>query len=146
MHDGSCNFSFSGLKTAVLTHLRKHPDARSEGELLHLCASFQEAVCEVLVYKTAAAVTATGIGRVVVAGGVACNTGLRREMERFARDRGIELFIPSPLLCSDNAAMNAVAGDFYLRNRIDSGFDFDALPAWPLDALAERLGSVNGEW
>ncbi len=146
IHDGSCNFSFSGLKTAVMTHLRKHPDAGGEGELQHLCASFQEAVCDVLVHKTAAAVTATGIGRVVVAGGVACNSGLRREMEQFARERGVELFIPSPVFCSDNAAMNAVAGNYYLHNRIVSGFDFDALPAWPLDALAERLGSAKCEW
>jgi N6-L-threonylcarbamoyladenine synthase len=143
LHDNSFNFSFSGLKTAVLTHLRKNPDAGSEGELLHLCASFQEAVCDVLVKKTAAAVEATGIGRVVVAGGVACNTGLRREMEQFARERGVELSIPAPLFCSDNAAMNAVAGDYYLHNGIVSGIDFDALPAWPLDALAARLGSAN---
>ncbi len=75
----------------------------------------------------------------MVAGGVACNSGLRREMGRLARERGLDLFIPSPLLCSDNAAMNAVPGDYYLQNGIASGLDFDALPVWPLDALAERL-------
>ena len=139
MHDGTCNFSFSGLKTAVLTYLRKHPAAGCGDELKHLCASFQEAVCDVLVHKTEAAVVGTGIKRVVVAGGVACNSGLRREMARLARDRGLELSIPGPLLCSDNAAMNAVPGDFYLTNRITSGFDFDALPAWPLDVMVERL-------
>ncbi|HEY6874271.1 MAG TPA: tRNA (adenosine(37)-N6)-threonylcarbamoyltransferase complex transferase subunit TsaD [Geobacteraceae bacterium] len=139
LRDGTFNFSFSGLKTAVLTHLRKHPEVM-EGQPLHdLCASFQAAVCDVLVRKTAAAVDATGLGRVVVAGGVACNSGLRREMERFARERGLELHIPSPALCSDNAAMNGVPGDFYLENGITSGFAFDALPVWPLDALAERL-------
>ena len=139
LHDGTCNFSFSGLKTAVLTHLRKHPASGSDEELKDLCASFQEAVCDVLVHKTAAAVAATGISRVVVAGGVACNSGLRRGMERLARKQGIELFIPSSLLCSDNAAMNAVPGDYYLENRITSGFDFDALPTWPLDGMAARL-------
>lgn len=138
LHDGSCNFSFSGLKTAVLTHLRKHP-AAGEDDLKHLCASFQEAVCDVLVQKTAAAVAAAGIGRVVVAGGVACNSGLRREMERLARDRGLELSIPSPVLCSDNAAMNAVPADYYLQHRITSRYDFDALPVWPLDVLADRV-------
>jgi N6-L-threonylcarbamoyladenine synthase len=139
MHDGSCNFSFSGLKTAVLTHLRKYPGSGCEDEIRHLCASFQEAVCDVLVQKTMAAVAAAGINRVVMAGGVACNSGLRREMGRAAQERGVELFIPAPLLCSDNAAMNGVPGDYYLMNRITSGFAFDALPAWPLDILAERL-------
>ena len=139
IHDGTCNFSFSGLKTAVLTHLRKHPEAGCGEELKHLCASFQEAVCDVLVQKTAAAVAATGISRMVVAGGVACNSGLRGEMERLALERGLSLSIPPPLLCSDNAAMNAVPGDFYLENRITSGFDFDALPAWSLDVMMERV-------
>jgi tRNA N6-adenosine threonylcarbamoyltransferase len=145
IHDGSCNFSFSGLKTAVLTHLRKFP-TDGEGEALNdLCASFQEAVCDVLVQKAAAAVATTGIDRLVVAGGVACNSGLRREMGRLARERGLQLSIPSPLLCSDNAAMNAVPGDYYLASGIVSGLHFDALPNWPLDALAERLRNVGEE-
>jgi N6-L-threonylcarbamoyladenine synthase len=55
----------------------------------------------------------------------------------------VELCIPSPLLCSDNAAMNGVAGDYYLQNGIVSRFDFDALPVWQLDSLAERLDRVR---
>ena len=74
-----------------------------------------------------------------MAGGVACNSGLRREMERLAREQGVELSMPSPMLCSDNAAMIAVPGDFYLEHGITSGFAFDALPVWPLDRLAERV-------
>ncbi len=139
LRDGTFNFSFSGLKTAVLTHLGKHPDAREGQQLKDLCASFQRAVCDVLVQKTAAVIAATGLKRVVVAGGVACNSGLRSGMERMARDLGVELHIPSPLLCSDNAAMIAVPGDFYLENGITSGLAFDALPVWPLDGMAERL-------
>ncbi len=138
-HDGTFNFSFSGLKTAVLTHLRNHPDAAQGQSLNDLCASFQAAVCDVLVRKAAAAVDATGLTRLVVAGGVACNSGLRREMARLAQERGLELHIPSPALCSDNAAMNGVPGDFYLSNGIRSGLAFDALPVWPLDAMAERV-------
>ena len=143
--DGSFNFSFSGLKTAVLTHLKKHPDAGRGEALNDLCASFQAAVCDVLVRKTSAVVDATGLKRVVVAGGVACNSGLRREMERLARERGLELHIPAPVLCSDNAAMIAVPGDYYLEHGITSGFGFDALPVWPLDGLAERLHAVRSE-
>jgi N6-L-threonylcarbamoyladenine synthase len=138
INDGSYNFSFSGLKTAVLTHVNKFPDSR-EGGVNDLAASFQAAVCEVLTKKTAAAVAATGIKRVVVAGGVACNSALRRSMAQFADRDGVELSIPSPGLCSDNAAMIAVPGDFYLRAGYRSGFDLDALPVWPLDRLAIRL-------
>ena len=141
MRDKSYNFSFSGLKTSVLNYLKKNPHA-IEGDFLEdLCASFQAAVCDVLTGKVAAIVATTGVKRVVVAGGVACNSGLRREMARLADQEGLELHIPSPLLCSDNAAMIAVPGDYYLKNSIISGFDFDALPVWPLDSIAERLTS-----
>jgi len=138
MNDGSYNFSFSGLKTAVLTHVKKFPEAAGAG-VNDLAASFQAAVCDVLTKKTAAAVAATGIRRVVVAGGVACNSALRRSMARMAAEQGAELSMPSPLLCSDNAAMIAVPGDFYLHAGFESGFDLDALPVWPLDRLAGRL-------
>jgi N6-L-threonylcarbamoyladenine synthase len=139
LHDGSCNFSFSGLKTAVLTYLRKDPEAKEGYRLNDLCASFQAAVCEVLVEKTALAVAASGVKRVVVAGGVACNSGLRREMERLALLKGLELHFPSPPLCSDNAAMIAVPADYYLVHGITGGPELDALPVWPLDSLAERV-------
>ena len=138
LHDGSYNFSFSGLKTAVLTHVNKFPESKTTG-VHDLAASFQAAVCDVLTKKTAAAVAATGIKRVVVAGGVACNSALRLSMERFAAEKGVELRMPSPALCSDNAAMIAVPGDFYLTAGFKSGFDLDALPVWPLDRLAVRL-------
>ncbi|KAF0220728.1 MAG: O-sialoglycoprotein [Geobacteraceae bacterium] len=139
LHDGSFNFSFSGLKTAVLNHVQKNPTAREGASLNDLCASFQAAACEVLVGKTAAAVKTTGIKRVVVAGGVACNSALRREMGRLAGEENLELHIPSPLLCADNAAMLAVPGDHYLTNGLTSGLTIDALPVWPLDSIAERL-------
>ncbi|QWV99495.1 tRNA (adenosine(37)-N6)-threonylcarbamoyltransferase complex transferase subunit TsaD [Geomonas nitrogeniifigens] len=138
LHDGTFNFSFSGLKTAVLTHVGKHPEAKEQG-INDLAASFQAAVCEVLTKKTAAAVAATGIKRLVVAGGVACNSGLRRSMAEFAQASGVELSIPSPKLCADNAAMIAVPGDFYLGAGYQSGFDLDALPVWPLDKLSARF-------
>lgn len=141
MNDGSYNFSFSGLKTAVLTHVQKFPESKEAG-INDLAASFQAAVCEVLTKKTAAAVAATGIKRVVVAGGVACNSALRLAMRRFAEEKGVELAIPSPKLCADNAAMIAVPGDFYLNAGFRSGFDLDALPVWPLDRLALRLGEA----
>jgi len=139
LRDGSCNFSFSGLKTAVLQSIRKNP-VDGEGQALHdLCASFQAAVCEVLVEKTRSALRETGISRLVVAGGVACNSGLRKGMSGLSEETGVELFIPSPILCTDNAAMLAVPAEFYLGNGIRSGHEMDAKTVWPLDSLAERL-------
>ena len=139
LHDGSCNFSFSGLKTAVLNWIHKNPDGRSGDALNGLCASFQAAVCEVLVGKTSLAIEKTGFCRLVVAGGVACNSGLRREMSRMASDKGVELFIPSPALCADNAAMVAVPGDYYLSRLVATVNGFDALPSWPLDRIKARF-------
>jgi len=139
IHDQSLNFSFSGLKTSVLNFLRLNPNALEGKGINDLCASFQESVCSVLVAKTSAAVSATGVKRVVVAGGVACNGGLRREMERMAATMGVELYIPTPLLCTDNAAMIAVPGDYYLEHGITAGSELDALTVWPLDDLAKRL-------
>jgi N6-L-threonylcarbamoyladenine synthase len=136
LHEDNCNFSFSGLKTAVLNYVRKNPSATEGSALNDVCASFQSAVCDVLVGKTRAAVQRSGIRRLVVAGGVACNSGLRREMAAFALKEGADLYIPSPLLCSDNAAMLAVPGDYYLSGNNVSGFDLDALPVWPLDAVS----------
>jgi N6-L-threonylcarbamoyladenine synthase len=122
----------------VLTHVKKFPESAGAG-VHDLAASFQAAVCDVLTKKTAAAIAATGIKRVVVAGGVACNSALRRSMGEFAARQGVQLSMPSPLLCSDNAAMIAVPGDFYLTAGFHSGFDLDALPVWPLDRLSVRL-------
>jgi N6-L-threonylcarbamoyladenine synthase len=139
LHDGSCNFSFSGLKTAVLNWVQKNPEGRSGDALNSLCASFQAAVCDVLIAKTSLALEMTGIRRLAVAGGVACNSGLRHEMSRLAQNRSVELFIPSPSLCADNAAMVAVPGEFYLSRRIATVNGFDALPSWPLDRIKARF-------
>lgn len=139
LNDGSCNLSFSGLKTSVLTYLQRIPNSLEGRGLNDLCASFQASVCDVLVGKTNAAVSATGVKRVVVAGGVACNRGLRKAMERLADEKGLDLCIPSPALCTDNAAMIAVPGDFYLSRGITGDRDFDALTVWRLDGLAARL-------
>ncbi len=139
LHDGSLNLSFSGLKTSVLTYLQKTAHAADGGRLNDLCASFQSAVCDVLAAKAAGAISATGVKRLVVAGGVACNSGLRKAMEGLADGRGLELHIPSPALCTDNAAMIAVPGDFYLARGITGDADLDALTVWRLDGLAERL-------
>jgi N6-L-threonylcarbamoyladenine synthase len=136
LHDGSCNFSFSGLKTAVATIVRREGDQVKVGQPLRdLCASFQAAVTEVLVAKTSAAIASEGVNRLVVAGGVACNSGLRAGMAVLSEREGLELSIPAPLLCSDNAAMIAVPGNFYLEQGMTDDLTLDAVATWPLEAV-----------
>lgn len=141
LHDGSLNFSFSGLKTAVLTYLKKQPQIPEGADLADLCASFQAAVCDVLVKKTVAALKQEGLQRLVVGGGVACNSGLRAAMQQMTRQKGIDLQMPPPALCGDNAAMLAVAGDAYLTAGCCDDLSMDAVATWPLDSVGrwERL-------
>ncbi len=139
MHDGSLNFSFSGLKTAMLNHINKHPLTIPGQEASDLCASFQEAVCDVLAFKTAAALQLTGIKRLVVAGGVACNSALRARMQRMADDMGVDLSIPSPSLCGDNAAMLAVPANYYLENGFSSAMTLDVTATWNLDTVGAEF-------
>lgn len=141
LHDGTLNFSFSGLKTAVRTHLKKQPQLPVDAKLHDLCASFQAAVCEVLVKKTEAALQQEGLQRLVVGGGVACNSGLRETMRKMANRRGIELQIPPASLCGDNAAMLAVAGDAYLTCGCHDDLGMDAVATWPLDQVG-RWGQL----
>jgi N6-L-threonylcarbamoyladenine synthase len=109
------DFSFSGLKTSVLYHVRDHPDIlASKKKIADICASFQAAVVEVLVKKTIAAADKVGVKHIAVCGGVAANTGLRAG---FAEHRGSHsIHMASPLLCTDNGVMIAVAG-YYKHTR-----------------------------
>lgn len=138
LHDGSLNFSFSGLKTSVMTYLKQNPLSSSKGELEDLCASFQAAVSDLIVAKSADALKRTGSKRLVVSGGVACNSGLRLAMQAFSEKSGTGIYFPSPHLCADNAAMLGVPGDYYLSLGIASN-DFDAVPNWPLDLISVQL-------
>jgi len=134
LHQQNLDFSFSGIKTAVLNHVRRLGAPPSEGEIRRICAAFQEAAVEVLTAKILRAVEGTGLGRVVVAGGVACNRGLRKRLLGLAEERGLEVHFPDPALCGDNAAMLGVAGDFYLRRGCVDGLEVNALAHWDLDS------------
>lgn len=119
----SFDFSFSGLKTSIKTWKASNFPAEqiSEGQDLYdAAASFQEAVVDVLVSKTFLAAEGNNIKRIVVSGGVACNTRLRERFRREGTEKGIEVHIPRSIFCTDNAAMIAVAAHFKkARNNID---------------------------
>ncbi len=135
LHKDNCDFSFSGMKTAVATLLQKEEQEVTGGRLHDICASFQEAVVEVLTRKTLRAAEQAGLSRIVVAGGVACNSGLRERFAQLAERSGLEVFFPSPALCADNAAMLGVPADYYLRTGRRERLDLNALATWPLDRV-----------
>ena len=112
------DFSFSGLKTAVINFVEKSRAGGVEPPLADLCASFQEAVVEALVSKTQRALRATKARNLIVCGGVAANRRLRERMAELALAKGINLLIPSASLCTDNALMISRAGwSLYLQGR-----------------------------
>ncbi|NPU82861.1 MAG: tRNA (adenosine(37)-N6)-threonylcarbamoyltransferase complex transferase subunit TsaD [Syntrophaceae bacterium] len=127
----SLEFSFSGLKTALLNHVKQKGMPASD-EIPGVVASFQEAVVDVLVEKTLRAAGENGLKQVVVCGGVAANSRLRARFQEDARERGIEVLIPPPVLCTDNAAMIAVVGDYRLTMGMRDSFDLNAVSRWPL--------------
>lgn len=126
------DFSLSGLKTAVVRHLKAARARGEEPRAEDVAASFQEAVVEVQVDKTIAAAIDKGVKKVVLGGGVVANTRLRRLMAERARQHGMELLIPPPELCTDNAAMIACAGHYRLARGERTGLDVGADPSLPL--------------
>jgi N6-L-threonylcarbamoyladenine synthase len=110
MRNDGLDFSFSGLKTAVVQYVRKHPDA----DVADVAASFQAAIVDVLVDKLVAAAREVGIDTVVAGGGVAANSALRERLEAVAATGDVHLVLPSIALCTDNAAMVAAVGAYRL--------------------------------
>jgi N6-L-threonylcarbamoyladenine synthase len=134
MKEDRLDFSFSGLKTAVLYTVRGQDLSRSVASLSSqqrsdLAASFQQAVVDVLVEKSRQALARTGLERLAVGGGVAANRALRTALERMASEEAAEVFIPLMKLCTDNAAMAAVAVEKWRRQKWAPP-DLDAVPAY----------------
>jgi N6-L-threonylcarbamoyladenine synthase len=123
------HFSFSGLKTALLREverLRSESDTLDETTLANLCASFQQAIIDVLVAKAVRAALAHGVSVLTVVGGVAANSALKALMQAAAEEARIQLAIPPPVYCTDNAAMIACAGYYRLLAGERADFDLDA--------------------
>jgi N6-L-threonylcarbamoyladenine synthase len=129
------DFSFSGLKTAVLTRAREAAPL-DDATRADLAASFQAAVVDVLAAKCMLALEREGLDRLVVAGGVGANAALRERLAREARARGCEVYFPPARLCTDNGAMIAFAAALRLPAATARAGAFDVRARWPLEALS----------
>ena len=138
LHSGDLDFSFAGLKTAVLTQHRKLGAAPTSAQLADLAASTQAAIVEVLVKKSIEALKSTGLKRLVVSGGVGANAELRRHLDATAQRRGWRVHYPELALCTDNGAMIALAAAMRLQagaGQASKTYAFDVQPRWPLDQI-----------
>lgn len=135
--DGSLDFSFSGLKTAVLNYLNSCAQKGQTVDIPDVCASFQQAVVDILVQNTIRAAKLKNAGKVALAGGVAANSQLRSAMKQAAEAEGMAMFYPRPVLCTDNAAMIGSAAYYEFRRGKVSGLDLNAVPGL-------KLGSACG--
>lgn len=138
LHNGTLDFSFAGLKTAVMTQRRKLGEELSASQAADLAASAQEAIVELLVKKSLAALERTGLTRLVVAGGVGANARLRDWLGLECKKRQVRVHYPELALCTDNGAMIAMAAAMRLQAgaRAAKDYAFDVRPRWPLDTAA----------
>jgi N6-L-threonylcarbamoyladenine synthase len=146
LHSGDLNFSFAGLKTAVLVQIKKLVEQEgvpveqfSDQLRADIAASTQAAIVDVLVRKSSTALLQTGLKRLVVAGGVGANQRLRQQLNAVCALNGVRVHYPELALCTDNGAMIAMAAAMRLqsgRQAANIDYAFDVKPRWPLDTLA----------
>lgn len=138
LYTGNFDFSFSGLKTAVLTVVRNHTGTIREQDKADIARSFVDAITDVLVAKCMNALRHTGMQRLVVAGGVGANRQLRAALNAAADKRRIQVFYPELEFCTDNGAMIALAGAMRLQQCPEAAgrnYAFNVRPRWPLDEI-----------
>ncbi len=132
---GSFDFSFSGIKTAVLNYLNNTRAKGGDIVIPDVCASFQQAVVDVLSGNLIAAARSLGERKVVLAGGVAANSALKASVNAKAAKAGMKVYCPRPLLCTDNGAMIASAAHYAWLGGRESGADMNAVANWDLEEL-----------
>ena len=141
LHSGNLDFSFAGLKTAVLTQTQRLGQALPD-RLADVAASTQAAIVEVLVKKSIRALAQTGLKRVVVAGGVGANSALRAQLNAQCQQQGVRVHYPELHLCTDNGAMIAMAAAMRIQAlpdlRMNPDGAFDVRPRWPLQELSNH--------
>ena len=138
LHSGNLDFSFAGLKTAVMTQAKKLGDGL-DARKADLAASTEAAIVEVLLKKSLAALQDTGLDRLVVAGGVGANRHLREQLNSACAKRGVRVHYPELHLCTDNGAMIAMAAAMRLQTQstlAQKNYSFDVKPRWPLSNLS----------
>jgi len=141
LHSGDLDFSFAGLKTAVLTQVQRLGDALPARKA-DLAASTQAAIVEVLVKKSLAALEQTGLKRLVVAGGVGANRLLRVQLDAVCAQQRVRVHYPELHLCTDNGAMIALAAAMRLQagqQNATRTYTFDVKPRWPLAAVSQPV-------
>ena len=141
LHSGNLDFSFAGLKTAVLTQTQRLGQALPD-RLADVAASTQAAIVEVLVKKSMRALAQTGLKRLVVAGGVGANSALRAQLNAQCQQQGVRVHYPELHLCTDNGAMIAMAAAMRIQAvpglRMSQDGAFDVRPRWPLQELSNH--------
>jgi N6-L-threonylcarbamoyladenine synthase len=140
LHSGNLDFSFAGLKTAVMTQAKKLGDDLALRKA-DLAASTEAAIVEVLLKKSLTALRDTGLTRLVVAGGVGANRHLRLQLNAACQRLGVRVHYPELHLCTDNGAMIAMAAAMRLQrgdggmSQVQTRYSFDVKPRWPLAEL-----------
>lgn len=129
MEKGNYNFSFSGVKTSVLNYVNSKKMKGEDLNIPDIAASFQESVVEVLETKTFYLLEDLGYDKLVMAGGVVSNSYLKNRMEIRAKEEGVKLYYPSPILCTDNAAMIGSAGHYAYMDGKRAGLDLKVYPS-----------------
>ena len=139
LHSKDFNFSFSGLKTAVLTLVKNHPGILTEQDKANVARAFVDALVDVVVAKCSNAMRHSGLKRLVIAGGVGANTQLRAGLNAAAAKKRFEVYYPELEFCTDNGAMIAFAGALRLKSdpsQAQHDYAFTVRPKWPLNELS----------